>query len=233
MLIFCPYSIDWGNVAQWAGAIFTCAAVLVALRGPITEFLFPPKLHVEICLKPPDSLIEPITVDMPPYQSSRYMFRLYVRNRAKYKKALAEKVQIFANKLEKLSDDGQTFILVDEFLPMRLEWSYNREKIMDWLFPHDMGKHCDLCHITKPDALVAAGEDLPATPSGMTVLTLNLEYLHGSKAHVLSPGTYKLYLIIACLSTKPIQKTVEIWFSGYWRENQEIMFRDEVRIRIL
>lgn len=234
MLIFCPNSIDWGNVAQWAGAISTFAAVFVAL---FKESLWQPMLKVRIILEHPDSFMDFWKVKSLTSQeiieTNCYMFRLWIWNKARSKRAIAEKVQVFANKLEKWEETQNTFFHVQKFLPMRLEWSYSREPYMDWISPRDMGKHCDLCHIINPVYRIDVGEDITGYPSHRAVLALNMEFKSSIKAHLLTEGKYRLYITIACMNAKPIQKIIEISFSGNWDDNPITMFQNNIRIKIL
>jgi hypothetical protein len=159
------------------------------------------------------------------------MFRLWVSNEGNHDRA--EKVQVFARKLEKLAADRKTYVSVEEFLPMNLVWSNTRESFLEGISAHGMGKHCDLCHITNPVALVDLQEDRSDTPSGKAVLALDLEFLPLTKIHLLPQGTYRLELMIAGVNTVPVLKALEISFTGDWYEDPQRMFRDGARIRIL
>lgn len=238
------WSIDWGNVAQWAGAIATFCAVLVALfKEAYLRRRRRAKLSARIMLSPPDSIKEiwkyRHSSQSPIKETTRYMFRLWVSNEGNYDRA--EKVQVFAKKLEKLSADRKTFVPVNEFLPMNLVWSNTRtptnpegETFLEGISPHSMGKHCDIGHITNPVALVDLPEEQHTdVPLGKTVLVLELEFRPFIKTYLLPPGTYRLELIIAGVNALPVPKTLEITITGDWYEDKEIMFRDGVRIKIL
>ncbi len=232
-------SIDWGNVAQWAGAVTTFFAVLVAL---FKEALFRKwrraKLSVRILLEPPDSFLEPWIYPDPrdpqpsTKKTTRYIFRLWVSNEGKYDRA--EKVQVFAKKLEKQLPDRKSFVPVNEFLPLNLLWSNALTPTnLEGISPYSMGKHCDLGHIMNPSALVDMKEDHPDVPPGKTLLALHLEFLHLSKPYLLPPGTYRLELIMAAANALPVTKTLEITITGEWYDTPDKMFRDGVRINVL
>jgi hypothetical protein len=231
----CP--IDWGSVAQWVGGFATFLAVLVALfKESFLRKFRRPKLSVRIILSPPDSIKEiwryRLPSQSPVKETTRYMFRLWVSNQGKYDRA--EKVQVFAKKLEKLSADERTFVQVKEFLPMNLVWSNTRETFLEGISPHAMGKHCDLGHIMNPVALADLEEEQRTNvPQGRTIFALELEFRPLTKIHLLSPGTYRLHLIIAGVNALPVLKTLEIAITGNWYDDQETMLRDGVQIRIL
>jgi len=159
---------EWGIVAQWVLAFLTLLAVVVALlKEEIVRIWRRPKLEGTIKLKPPDCHKSYWTTQQPPIRrlADCYFLRLWVHNHGNVR---AEKVQVFADKLLKQKADG-TFTPVKEFLPMNLVWAYTHEIFVHAINPQ-MGKHCDLGHITHPDALVDLGEDHPDAPRGRTIL---------------------------------------------------------------
>src|SRR5689334_334449 len=107
MAVFDP--TIWGNVAQWAGALATILAVIVALfKDEIIRHFRHPDLRMSINLRPPDCHKTKIGF---PRQSGtvlwvetdRYYLRLCIEN---YGAIRAEKVQVFASKLWKRNTNG-------------------------------------------------------------------------------------------------------------------------------
>jgi hypothetical protein len=228
-------SIDWGNVAQWAGALCTLSAVIVALtKEEIIRIWRRPKLVGTIKLAPPDSIKTNWTYypypqePLRPEKADCYYFRLWISNEGN---ARAEKVQVFTAKISKRSVDG-TFRPVGEFLPMNLRWANTHEIFAEAISP-GMGKHCDLGHMTHPNALVLLQENHPDVPPGKTVLALDTEVKPNTKNHLVPPGTYRLELRIAGANCSPVATTVEITVTGDWCDEQAKMFCDQIGIKLL
>jgi hypothetical protein len=226
----------WGTVAQWAGAVGTISAVLVALfKDEILRNRRRPKLNVSITLGPPDSVktiwnYQILAPNLQTYiakQADCYFMRLWIENQGKTR---AEKVQVFASKLLKEAEAG-TFHPVKNFLPMNLQWANSHELFAEAISPY-MGKHCDLGHIMTPSALVALQEDLPAVPSEHTVLALDLEVKPSTKNHLISPGRYLLELKIAGANVLPVVTTLDITLTGKWYDDAEKMFGDAIKLTI-
>lgn len=227
--------MDWGSVAQWVAGGATFLAVIVALlKEEIVRLWRRPELAASIKLGPPDSHKTYFTYQVLQQQmliqkkAECYYFRLWIENKGKTR---GEKVQVFAAELSKRIADG-TFRPVDDFLPMNLRWSHTHEIFAEGISP-PIGKHCDLGHITVPDALVELQEDHPDAPPGTTVLALDLEAKPNTKSHLVPSGTYRLTLRIAGANCSPVTMTLEITITGDWYDDQPRMFRDGVGIRML
>src|SRR5437867_7687994 len=155
--------MDWGNVAQWAGAGATFLAVLVALfREPLIRWWRCPILEITGVMGPPHSHKIPMQYVVQSLTSLAYAnaqsfyFRLWIENSGKTR---AEQVQVFAASLSRRAADG-SFENEANFLPMNLQWSHNREIYAQGISPR-MGKHCDLGHVVEPSRKAECGDDLP------------------------------------------------------------------------
>lgn len=218
--------IEWSILAQFALAFFTLVAVVVALcKEDIVTLWRRPKLAVTINLAPPDCHK---TYWKDPEKEHCYYFRLWVWNKGNIR---AEKVQVFADKLSKKIVDG-SFVPVEDFIPMNLRWAYSHEIFADGISPL-MGKHCDLGHITSPNALISLQEDHPNATPGSTILALDLEVKPNTKNHLVLPGTYRLTLKIAAANFKPMTKKLEIIITGEWYDDQKEMFSNGIRVKML
>lgn len=231
-------SIDWGNVAQWLGALATLCAVGVALfKEKLLGKMHMAKLTARILLEPPDSFKEiykyRIRSSTQEKQTNRYMFRFWITNQGSFNSA--KNVQVFLDRLEKLSADSRTYIPIADFLPMNLVWSHTEGRtFLEEISANGMGRHCDFGHILNPSAYKDIHDmEIPKVFSGKAVFMLDVEFKHFNKFYLLDPGTYKLYIIIAGQNALPVSKTVEISFTGDWHEDQSIMFRDGIRINIM
>jgi hypothetical protein len=140
-------TIDWGNVAQWFGALATFCAVMVALfKEKVLHKWHRAKLAVRILLAPPDSFKEiwkyKVVFSLGTTQekeTNRYVFRLWVTNQGSFNRA--ENVQVFAQSLERLSADSKTYVSITEFLPMNLTWSHTDGKtFLEAISAHGMGR---------------------------------------------------------------------------------------------
>lgn len=237
--------IDWGSVAQWAGAVCTFLAVLTALfKEEFLRWSRRPVLNVKISLAPPDCQITKLTLTYPPLTggpegfiitppsvtSDCYYLRLLVENIGK---TTAERVQVFAAKLLKKQVDS-TFRKVDGFLPMNLKWAHSHEIYADVIHP-EMCKHCDLGHILDP----ASRRDFPdeEDPSKVhtdkTILSLDLEVQANTMGHLILPGVYKLVLKVAGANCTPLTKVLEITITGEWFTEEQRMFSDGLGVRVL
>ena len=226
-------TIDWGNVAQWASACATLCAVTVALfKEKILGKWHRAKLEARILLEPPDSFKEIWKYkvvfslgSIQEKQTNRYVFRLWVTNQGTFDRA--ENVQVFADRLEKLSADSKTYAPIAEFLPMNLVWSHTDGRtFLDAISANGMGRYCDLGHILNPAAYQDISDlEKPEGLSGKTVFMLDVEFKHFGKSYLLEPGAYRLHIIIVGQNALPVSKIVEISFTGDWYEDQDKMFR--------
>jgi hypothetical protein len=246
--------IDWGNVAQWAGAISTFLAVLTALfKDEYLRWKRRPLLNVAITLAPPDCEKTKLTYSQmlifsppasgivaqgaqglsttpPSISADCYYLRLSVENTGK---TTAERVQVYAASLLKKQADA-TFRKVDGFLPMSLKWAHSHEIYADAIHPK-MCKHCDLGHILEPAYRKNfPGEDNLSLPQpDKTILSLDLEVQPNTFGHLIHPGVYKLELRVAGANCKPVSNVLNINLTGDWFSDEQKMFSDGVGISVL
>jgi hypothetical protein len=232
--------MEWGNIAQWAGATATSLAVLVALfREPFVRWWRRPILNVIGVMGPPHShkiageyTPQVVTLtsatSLPSVTIQTFHFRLWIENEGKTR---AEQVQVFAASLSRRTVDG-SFKIDTHFLPMNLRWSHDNQVYAQGISPK-IGKHCDLGHIIEPSQKAQFKEDLPGVTAMDTVFALALEVQPQSLPHLLAPGTYRLELHIAAANSAPVTKTLEIVHSGNWFDDEEKMFQDGIVVRVV
>lgn len=229
--------MDYGTVAQWAGATATLLAVLVALfKDEFLRWRRKPELRVSIALASPDC--HKTTLNYRVTDSYRaadcYYLRIWVKNVGKTR---AEQVQVFAEKLVKRHADG-SFKKVESFLPMNLRWAHGQqgkdgpEIFAEGISP-EMGKHCDLGHIVDPKHRKNVGYDLPALGDNDTVLALDLEVKPNTMSHLIPPGVYQLELRVAAANCSPVNHNLEITVTGKWFSEQNQMFADGLGIKAI
>jgi hypothetical protein len=95
-----------------------------------------------------------------------------------------------------------------------------------------MGKHCDLGRIMDPEkrADFAGIEDFA---KGKCLFELAVEFPSATTSHLLQAGVYRLELKIAAGNVAPIDKTVELTVTDQWFDEEELMFRDGIGLRLV
>ncbi len=226
-----------GNAAEWAGAIATFLAVLVALfKDELLHWWRKPELRVSIELASPDCEKTTLTyqaqkIPITQISAECYYLRIWVKNVGKTR---AEQVQVFAAKLSRRNADG-SFKEVEHFLPMNLRWAHAQqgargpEIFAEGISPK-MGKHCDLGHVIDPKFRKDLGYDLPTLAADDTVLALDLEVQPNTLSHLVEPGVYRLELRVAAGNCLPVNHTLEITITGKWFSDQAKMFSDGLGI---
>ena len=232
--------MEFGTMAQWAGAVATLLAVCVALfKDEILKWRRKPKLALNVALAPPDCHKTTLS-----YKVQRtaltfvtaecYYLRLWVKNEGKTR---AETVQVFAEKLCRRSADGQ-FKPVENFIPMNLRWAYSHangrppEIFADGISP-GMGKHCDLGCVVDPARRKDLGDDLPGVQAQETILKLDVEFPPNTMSHLIAPGVYRLHLLLAAANCAPVATQLEITLTGKWSSDERLMFSDGLGITVI
>lgn len=237
-------AVDWGNVSQWFAAFVMFLVALVALfKEEIVKRWRRPILDLSLHVAPPDCYKTELR-DLRPepgdnvrihgigkwHVANCYYFRLWVDNHGKTR---AERVQVFATKLHRLGADGK-FAEDKHFLPLNLCWSHSEdhpEVFAEGISPH-MGKHCGLGRIMDPDKR-ADFADLEGFANEKCVFELAVEFPSATRSHLLQPGVYRLELKIAAGNLAPIDKTVELTVTDKWFDEEEVMFRDGIGLRLV
>jgi hypothetical protein len=222
------------TLAQWAGAMATSAAVLVALfRDWLLGLFWYPNLSLRILPEPPDYVKTPIQVGNTSgilWTGDAYFLRLWIENTGNRR---AEKVQVFVSKVLREQAD-RSFKPVPGFLPMNLRWSNtdfnNPEIYADGISPQ-MGKHCDLASISDPKNPTLIS--IPSVPAGQVTLDLWLEVFPATLSHGLSPGTYKIELTTAGSNCEPEVHRIMVNVTGRWFDDERTMFSQGVGVKRL
>lgn len=235
-------SIELGSIAQWVGAAATVLAVLVALfKTEIVNWWRRPILEASVFLEPPychsttlHFQVQKVALTF--VQAQCYYFRLWIANRGKTR---ADRVQVFAARLLRKIADG-TFKEDRNFLPMNLRWAHGHSRepgggpeiYAEGISP-EMGKHCDLGHVTDPSFRIDLHEDLDGVPAASTIFALDLEVNPNTKSNLLGPGTYRLELQVAAANSRPVKKVVEVTITGKWFVDERQMFQDGIGLRVV
>jgi hypothetical protein len=231
-------SIDFGSGAEWAGAAATLLAVLVALfQTPVRRWFNRPRLKVSVNLRRPDCEKTSIYRDIDPkvrkllgdvpvnnfdHSLPVYYLRIWVANVGRGR---AENVEVYAARLFKQTK-SDSFQQVDDFLPMNLTWAHGRPVgpvVLEGI-SRDMGHHCDLGWIADPEK--SSGSGGTAGERKKTSLVLTVEAPPNTGTHILSPGTYRLELLVAGSNAARIAQVIQIRLTGEWFDTEAQMFVD-------
>lgn len=221
------------SLAQWAGAIATSLAVLVALfRDSILSHWRKPRLGARCSKDSPWTVRTKIIVysDDPQTNTRKilwsgdcYYVRIEVENTGRTR---AEKVQVYASKLERVALDG-TREPCNEFIPLNMRWSNSPPSaptlVLDGISP-EMGAFCDvisLCDPANPHQGRPTG-----TKKDVTIGQLQLEVEPTNESHLLSPDEYRLTLRIAAANAKPIKKVLTFKHTGRFLPDDKEMRRE-------
>jgi hypothetical protein len=236
------WGMEIGNFAQWAGALATLLAVLVALfKTEIVNRWRRPILNATVFLEPPYCHSTTLHYQVQKtaltfVQAQCYYFRLWIENRGKTR---ADRVQVFAARLFRKVADG-SFTEDRSFLPMNLRWAHGHSRepgggpeiYAEGISP-EMGKHCDLGHITDPQFRSDLQENFDGVDAASTIFALDLEVNPSTKSNLLAPGTYRLELQVAAANSRPVKKIIEITITGHWFTDERKMFQDGIGLRIV
>jgi hypothetical protein len=209
--------MDWGNYAQWAGAIAGSAAVIVALfKEDILRWRRHPELTVRLRPEHPDCVRTPAKHNE--WKGWRYWVRLWIQNDGN---ARAENVEVFLLRLlvERKKD---VFEEMPGFAEKNLRWSHGdfaKPTIyLSGMSPR-MGRYCDLVAISDPNHPDL--RDLPEPEK--TRLGIQYEVL-GPAADWPLPGKYRFEIIVAGSNCRPTMYTIDFQLTGLWSEKENKMF---------
>lgn len=219
--------------AEWLTAIGTLAlAVLAAFQDTVRGWLYHPALDASIRTQPPDCVAVPITtLDGRKIADALYL-RIWVENNGS---TTARNVEVYASELLRKRADN-TWEPVHEFPPMNLRWSNTQVIYFPNIVP-EMGKHCDLGHITDPALrsdpnLREENPRLNLTPQE-TSLAFDLMAAPNFKGHIIGPGDYRLKILIAAENSRHrIARTVSLSLNGRWFADETRMLREGVGVSI-
>jgi hypothetical protein len=220
--------------AQWCGAIATTLAVIVALaKDSIRAWWNRPRLEVVCKNRSPWTIktrIHILSSQQILWQGDCYWVRIEVKNSGPTR---AEKVQVYASRLEKLGAD-EKFAGIESFIPLNMKWSNSPANAplvtLDGISSM-MSAFCDVVSVSDPSNPTEKIRP-PGAPEGMTLGYLQLEVAPNSGSHLLPPGKYKLTLRIAAGNVKPIDRVLTFKHTGAWTFDEETMRRDYISVEL-
>ena len=164
------------------------------------------------------------------FLGNRVYLRVWVENDGN---ATARNVEVYASQLRVLRAESK-WEIVKSFPTMNLKWADIGQMFWPIIAP-DMGKHCDVVHITDPAKRVVLGEDSPRLrlSDKQTNMAFDLITAPNHKNHIVGPGKYHLDIIVAAENSRPFRKTLEITLEGTWDDHETIMLRKFSGIAVL
>jgi len=209
------------SLAQWAGAIATFSAVMVALfKDVVIARWRKPTLEATCGKQTPWTVRTPMVVHDGKgtvlWNGDCYFVRVKIENAGKTR---AKKVQVSALKLAKLGADNN-FEEIPTILPLSMKWSNSSASTLDGISPK-MAAFCDIVSLSDP-ANPHQRKPLDLPPN-TTVGQLQLEVDPFTESHLLAPGTYRLSLRIAGENVEPIDKTFVFKHTGTWMNDDAQM----------
>ena len=208
--------VDSGNVAQWAGAVASTAAVIVALfKEEILRRFRRPRLTTSIKARHPYCVRTAYRESANSWTGWRYFLRIMIENKGNMR---AEKVEVFLSRALVQQSDG-AFVLVPEFTPMNLRWSHTEyddpEIYVDGISP-GKGRLCDLAAISDPSS--PRLKSILRDSEMQTRLSLRLEVLPRA-SDWLPPGRYKFEILVAGSNFETVTHSIELHLTGVWSED--------------
>jgi hypothetical protein len=230
------YILAPSSLAQWFAAVGTILAVIVALfKDWIRATWNRPLLNAVCENRSPWTIKTRVHVlsssQQILWEGDCYWVRIEVKNSGKSR---AEKVQVYASRLEKLSLDDK-FEEIESFIPLNMKWSNSPPNApvitLDGISP-TMSAFCDAVSLSDP-ANPTETVRPPGAKDGETLGYLQLEVAPNSGSHILAKGKYMVTLLIAAANVTPIKKTLIFKHTGAWTFDEDTMRRDYLTVSLL
>jgi hypothetical protein len=213
-------------LANWVVAFGTLVLAAVAVfQETIRGWFYRPAFKVSIKTERPDCVKVPSTWPDGTFAANVLYLRLWIENIGN---ATAKNAEVYAKELRRQRVD-RTWELVNGFPSMNLRWADFHTLYFQGITP-DMGKHCDLGHITDPARRNLLHEDAPSL--GLTnqqaSLAFDVMFPPNHRGHIIGPGEYELDILVAAENMRPTKWTVTISLPGIWDADEATMLRDGV-----
>ena len=182
---------------------------LLGLLGePIKRLLFKPVLDIDIDMMARDCCHLTYRSDRVPV----YYFRFRVTNLTKYIKA--ESVEVLVSEIFE-KKDGK-FFKKNDFMSLNLKWSYYDKKSKTKIQP-TLSRFLDFGYI----------DDARGIVSNFCLETL---FKPNNATSILSPGEYKIKIVLIANGADPMSKEYSLIFNGKWDINEEKMLSENIFI---
>ena len=229
------------EAATWLTAIGTILTVIAAVfQDKIRSHLKKPVFDISISNTRPyshkmstettDFVVTSQAESKEVHAVSCYYIRILVKNTGNDRGDL---VEIFVEFIEKRTPGG-SYARLDKFFPMNLLWSNIRQPYVTAISP-GMAKFCDFGHIIDPAQRKHFDREFdPALPpNDRTLFSLDLEVKPSNLTHLLTPGIYRINLMVAAANSEPVRRVLELDVSGDWYDDEREMLLEGVVVKIV
>jgi hypothetical protein len=203
-------------------------AIVLGIAGTfqdsIKSCIYRPELKVSFISQPPDAHKVALRDDKASFLHHRFYFRLKVENIGNCEMEDVEIVVVECSKENALGKYEKIF----DFLPLNLSWSHYARRENPYamrLIPAGFFRHCSFGYITKSqDAKLELYEKCEIGKNYKVVFNLDTVIKPYSGEHILSPGDYKIKIVITGKNLKSEEKTVRLYVEDEWNDDPKIIF---------
>ena len=215
--------------AEWFLVISTLFLAVVALfKDSIWRLILKPTIDVKFDLSLSDCYqneLQQVEKEKTIDTINFFKYRLRIINKGTRP---AKNVEVIIQDITKKK--GRNFYRIDSFLSDNLNWNSfslgpNTEaKIYyDFIFPNTF-KHCELGHILDPEKRHLIPSEnilkLPIQVNDETIFSFNVARRYNNLFYLVTPGTYRVKVLVAGENFKSIKKEYEIEITGKWFEDE-------------
>jgi hypothetical protein len=224
----CKNGIEWGTVAQWAGAFATSCAVLVALfKDSVKSWLNKPELQLEALPLIDNCFLSNVSDGNNNFEK-RYYIRVRIINNGT---RTAKNVKVFVAGCEKENASGK-FIRRPDFQPMKLVWTHTGKNECSTIEP-EIWNHCELGQILLPGSInKLANESVKHIPNTETSFILDTEVKPFTGSSFFEKGKYKFTLEVVSDDTKKKSYKLVLNHVGLWFDDATKMYNEGFGITI-
>lgn len=233
--IVCASVLDW--MAAIGPFVVGGFAVFIAIfRDWLRGLYWHPTLEFEIGAGPPYSYKIP-NIPKKNGPITAYYFTARVRNDGQ---TTARDVTVFAPSLEKRDENTGLWMPVKGFLPMELVWAHVRDPLTGARFfnkqviPQKLFTHFDIgCIEQTSETKHADIRNLVGNQEEETVFKIDTIVIPNTLTNWLREGEYRLCLVASATNAKPVKRYFVIENRGVWSDDEEKMFKDNLRIKMI
>ena len=220
-------------MANWLVAFGTIVLAIVAIfQDRIRSWFWSPKLDCTISLHPPDCHRTISRLGDKQFFSYYYLLEIWNRGNVS-----ARNVEVLIVDVQR--KEGNSFKIIDSFLPDNLKWStlfdISGERLIpkrycEYISP-DSFKHCNLGHIHDPGYRKADGDDADLSVGEKeTIFCFDVHFMSTKRYYLVGPGVYKVKIKVGCENARTITRNYKITVTGKWFEDETRMLNEGVTI---
>jgi len=228
------------NYAIWFSAISTFLLAIVALfKDGILKYFLRPIIELEFNLNSPDCFKNTLREKKDGKTGNTIIYFEYRFRVINNGKSTAKNVEVAIQEIMKKK--GDKYFRIEAFLSDNLDWNsafLNQDIIgkiyYDNIFS-DTFKFCELGRILEPEKRhlipLENNPKLSIKEKEDTIFSLNIIKRYNNLYFLLSPGTYKIKVLVAGENFKLIKKEYELEITGKWFEDEARMLNEGVKLK--